>query len=348
MAPKILSMLLRNKYLSLIFFLCLFLFNFSCTADEGRGYPQQIDYLVNNPNGGYIALAQAGLDAWDIGLDSNRATGIFRNITLGYAYNPPNWITVTGANCEGGGISRSLQENCPFAENGVIGVCLLHVYSDIETKGQIRDSTIMVLDTFLTDIMYSDAEKLSVFIHEVGHCLGLQHWGNTDDTDSAIEPGTLAQKTAHVMYPNLSGADVPANAEIASLKAVYEDCASAQEEGIDCYNPISLDNISNCNISFEAGDLTVPYADYENYAPCYYSQRVITYLEEHAYERVYHLRFPEFTVSSSIGFGFSTGERYKKGEPVRGPSDLIIYYMKEKLNHNGLEKSFEEKIIRKF
>ncbi len=175
------------------------------TKDEGIDTTTLILlFLLLNPpasaNQTYVDRSNAGLTAWNANLVTNTLTN---DRTLGnssFAHNPANWITVSDSTCNVVGVPTSLSGACPLT-GGVIGVCETRFLS----TGEIVDSTLLILTSFQTDTSVADAEKQSVFTHEIGHCLGLKH-----TTDSA-----------NVMFANTSGANSPSSSELAAIADAY-------------------------------------------------------------------------------------------------------------------------------
>ncbi len=156
-----------------------------------------------------LSRVAQGLDAWQLGL-ANGVTAGARSIgDNATAHNPPNWITVTSANCAGRGVPASMSANCPLSTGtgGVFGACEVRMSAD----GRIVDSTILILDWFQNDPAVSDGEKASVAVHELGHCLGLKHTASI----------------ANVMYPTTLGANAPSAAELSAAAEAYKPSVQA-------------------------------------------------------------------------------------------------------------------------
>ena len=319
--------------------LCLFLTFMglpNCLVDEGKKSPQTYDYVPESPNAQYLAWAQSALAAWNIGLENTDNTSAIRNVTSGYANNPKNWITVANAECDALGLPESIKERC-FETSSAIGVC----YTRSKRDGLILDTTILVLDTHLSGSGPS-TDKLATFIHEVGHCLGLQHWGNADATDSGEEPGAMADFQTHVMYPTSGPANIPHAEEINSIQAVYNTdpagCGDTNPDD-DCVDPRDLPNIDECS---QGGVIEIPavtHGVYETYYPCYYSQ-VKTSETTFSEKRVHHKNFPYFTISGSIGNAGIRGEMPERGEAIEGEVFERAYIMRS----DGTEDHYAGKI----
>ena len=167
------------------------------------------NYRINTPNSTFMSRANAGLSAWEIGLQED-ITGNSRNFSG--PYDPTNWITVSGSNCIANGVPGSLTSDCPLTDS-VIGVCEIRYYNEGAYIGKIADSTLIILNTFMESTDYSNEEKLSVFTHEIGHCIGFKHSNSTSD----------------IMYFNTNGANIPSTEEKSAANEVYvpEPCCTA-------------------------------------------------------------------------------------------------------------------------
>ncbi len=140
------------------------------------------------------------LNAWQIGLPNANVSSV-RSSGSGSSANPRNWISV---GCEGPGLSEADRADClqDFGSgSNTIGTCS-YWYSP--SSGEILSTTTLLRESYLTGSSnYSD--KLSVIIHEIGHCIGLKHWPTRD----------------HVMYGSTAGADLPAPGELAAVAEAY-------------------------------------------------------------------------------------------------------------------------------
>ena len=304
-----------------------------CTGNESRYSKQVLDVIIDTPNIQYQNLVESALSDWDIGLENNSKMGLLRNITPGYAYNPQNWITVADSNCNAKGIPYALRtpERCTLAQDRTIGLCFVTAYASGPQKGQIIHTTIIVKDTILEGTTYSDMEKKAIFVHEIGHCIGLQHWGNTQTSDSPLEPSCSFcsnPHVTHVMYPSTAGNNVPYQKEKEAVQAVYADpagCSSANPSG-NCVKPMDLPDFDSCSKRSEA-EPAVSLTDYEDFLPCYYSQSAASESNlEH--ERHYNPHFPEFTLSGSIGNSYTHGETPQLGKPITGDVMSVLYLFK--------------------
>ena len=158
-------------------------------------------YIGPGTNATFLSRANTGLAAWQIGL-AQGVTGFTRNLDNESGHNPPNWITVTDSTCQARGVPDTLSANCALA-GGVIGICQVRFFTAGEV-GRIVDSTMLQLASFQNGST-SEAEKQSVFTHEIGHCLGLQHSGSTAD----------------IMFASTAGADTPSAGELSSVASAY-------------------------------------------------------------------------------------------------------------------------------
>lgn len=149
-----------------------------------------------------IDRAEQAMEAWQIGLYTGfRAR--YRNAGgAAGTYDPPNWVAIAPRNCMVMGAPGDMRSNCPLASPSVVGVC--QIVNDSIT-GQILNTTMLVARDYQTNENETLANRLSIFIHEFGHCLGLQH----------------SASTADVMYANTSGADTPSAAELSVIQHAY-------------------------------------------------------------------------------------------------------------------------------
>ena len=189
-------------------------------------------YFILNPPATACALqngttlvnrANCGLEAWNIDLAQN-IFGSSRNTSKNFQYNPQNWLTVSDNTCVATGIPPVADlegGTCPLV-GGVIGVCYTRVYTSGSLAGQIVDTTLMLLDTFQNGAD-TEAEKQSVFTHEIGHCLGLQHSGSTAD----------------IMFSDTSGANTPSVDELLSIQSAYDPYLRSPSYQASRYNTTS-------------------------------------------------------------------------------------------------------------
>ncbi len=304
------------------------------------------DTIANNPQIQHLTWANEALNGWDIGLATNRL-GTFRNVTPGYVANPRHWITVADeVTCDALGLPSSFgrSKNGTCALNGnVVGLCSLRIVVGGEDAeiGQIVDTTIAIERGALSDgSLLTSAEKQAIFTHEVGHCLGLQHWGNMKLADSDLEPGNPTAHMTHIMYPKVPSKSsnlitpgqgkTPKAVEIAAIGAIYEGMTggcSSTRRGTTCPSPRSL---RSSNSTKRCGTTTttpnVGHMTYEGYKECYYS--VARRRGVLASDRAYHPYFPTFTISASIGNAFTNEKMPPLGAPIQGEVETFIFAIK--------------------
>ena len=104
-----------------------------------------------------------------------------------------------------------------------MGVCYIRSYIEGPNVGQILDTTILIEReelVSLSAVSGGDGQIKALLTHEIGHCLGLQHWGKISEEDSDEEPGNPTDHRSHIMYPMLISALVdPDEKEIDAIQA---------------------------------------------------------------------------------------------------------------------------------
>lgn len=150
--------------------------------------------ILNNTQSPYdtVATSQEYMDRFDYALTQwnialvTGIRGTSRSLSSFAEYSPKNWGVVTEDGCVGPGVPSSMQgSGCAFNTSGVIGVCQVRFYSN----GEIADTTLLLRKSFQDDsnVSITEAIKRAVWIHEVGHCLGLKHTaGGTAVMNSTI------------------------------------------------------------------------------------------------------------------------------------------------------------------
>ena len=306
-----------------------------CSNDKKQSI-SYIDYVPNNPVIAYLEQTNLALRSWNIGLQTG-VLGTSRNINPGYQANPPNWITVTSqTDCHALGVPLDLRGSdaeC-ILDEGVVGICAVWSYKDGPNAGEIIDTTIIVEREALEDFtMNMELDNIKALLsHEIGHCLGLQHWGSLPDIDedSDVEPGNSSDHQTHIMYPALipstpgmpSTPSTPKNEEITAIREIYDTdpmgCGDANPSG-DCVNPSTLTN-NDCGSATSAAD----HDAYEDFIPCYYTP----VSDQVPPPRLFQPRFPTFHISASIGNAGMRAEVRPPGPPLEGETSVHIYEMR--------------------
>lgn len=215
----------KIKSISVVFLICISsVYSLSCTSGGSNDDEQNLLLLalllyINRdpaPNHTYVQRAAIALEAWNIGL----VTGVFnsnRGTDTSFELSPPNWMTVANSSCNARGVPGNWQGSTCSLTGGVIGVCITRYYTTGDV-GRLVDTTLVMLDTY-QDSSASNADKQSVFTHEVGHCLGLRH----------AEGGGASQCAGVynncIMAPTTAGADDPHSAELTAIDAAYNPIA---------------------------------------------------------------------------------------------------------------------------
>ncbi len=317
-------------------------FSFNCiiqsetSINEGSSdNVSNTDNIIDTSNVTIFSQVIIALAAWDIGLEDTVRYSNTR--TLGTATtraNPVNWITTaTEDNCDYIGIPDVYKEagKCAFSkDNTVIGVCAMRILGD---TGFIIDSTVIInktaYDDFLGTAEARNQEIKSTFIHEIGHCLGLQHWGDTDEPEPAEENFDADYKT-HIMYYSTGVTTYePHEQELAAIKSVYNNdnlsSCNKNDLSVECLDPNTLPNASDC------GDTTIAYGTYETYLPCYYSaNKHDASNPDLVTSRRRQNTFPSFYISSYIGNALTAADKvFPPGAPITGPIREVIYEIKK-------------------
>ncbi len=154
------------------------------------------------PDTDLIERAEQGMTAWQIGLNTGFRSRYRNAGGAAGSYDPPHWMAIASRDCMVMGAPYDMRSDCPLAEASVVGIC--QVINDTLT-GEILNSTILIGRDYQMNEAETLANRVSIFTHEFGHCLGLRHSGSTSD----------------VMYADTSGADQPSAAEIAVIQYAY-------------------------------------------------------------------------------------------------------------------------------
>ena len=145
-----------------------------------------------------IAMAQEALSAWELGLATDQVSA--ERDLRSYPASPRNWITVADSNCESLGVGNP--GSCAGFDGSVLGTC--------DVTFRPSDAAIVhttaVISTRVFDGTRSREQERAVFIHEIGHCLGLAHTATVGE----------------IMYPvENEGVVLPAVPELAAVADAY-------------------------------------------------------------------------------------------------------------------------------
>ena len=340
--------------ISILFFITTILNN-CLDTDLYDEHDQKVDNINYNPDIKILNLIKSSLsnNYWQIDLKVDNI-GYNRNYTKfkTRAMNPKNWITITDDNCEAMGVPQSIKDNCIFKKSStILALCYVRGYGlNSSNVGQIIDTTILIRRENFSNLLLSDDFKRSIVVHEIGHCLGLQHWGKIDKTEkSGLEPEDYISQNLHIMYPQLNNQKkiIPNYYEQKAIQAVYantdfESCSNINKNK-GCINPKNLSNIENCNLDPNVPP-NIPVKIYETYLPCYFSN-VRNENDENTRNFNYQPTFPEFYISASIGNGLTTDENIinslEPGQLIEKDASVIDTYYYIKSTDDGFNEIIE-------
>ncbi|MEM7155208.1 MAG: matrixin family metalloprotease [Myxococcota bacterium] len=175
--------------------------------DEGTTTSTSNDDAAEDDSGGPIecdgdpdltAMAQEALAVWQIGLATDQVSA--ERDLRSYPASPRNWITVADSDCEALGVGNP--SSCTGFDGSVLGTC--------DVTFRPSDAAIVhttaVISTRVFDGTRSHEQERAVFIHEIGHCLGLAHTATVGE----------------IMYPvENEGVVMPAELELAAVADAY-------------------------------------------------------------------------------------------------------------------------------
>lgn len=232
----------KHIKLSLSLLLCAFMLTACLYNDWTESYEQvsgaeRLLYLAliqdPAPVAEYQSRAQVGLSSWQIDLDTGLSSNS-RTTNTGFVMQPANWITTAGSSCNARGIPSEWQGGVCSLEDGVIGLCITRYQtsSSSDTDGKLLDTTLVILDSYQASNSVSNAEKQSVFTHEIGHCLGLAHTSSTISSCDSSSTVNVINYTCSgtalncIMYFNTDGANTPNTDEVTAIQAAYQPLAA--------------------------------------------------------------------------------------------------------------------------
>ncbi len=290
-----------------------------------------------NPNPYFLNLIQESLsdENWPIGLNTN-ILGQYRDLS-NYASvpaNPKNWITITDNECNALGVPQNIKDNCEFQKDpSIAGLCYYRSYglNNVDRKGEIIDTTILIRKDIFLNTSFKNSYKKSIVIHELGHCLGLQHWGNGGLSDEVSgqepipNPGEASLNT-HIMYPFVTSiATMPSFSEKLAVANVYSSgddgsCNSTQPN-LPCVNPLNLGNVRDCNKDPVVAS-SIPYSIYETNLPCYFNM-IKDDVGQNIPFLTYQKNFPKFSISNSLGNSVMLAEEVAPFKSSKEPSESL-------------------------
>ena len=176
----------------------IFIFTANCAVVPGRSAQQIIQGVPDE-------YASAALNAWEgVQFDTALVEQISDRAIENSAGNSKIWVTTVNDNCVAPGIDREL---CNFGAQ-TIAICQVQYF---RRSGIIQTAIIYLREMYIKSEGFSDSEKKATLIHEIGHCIGLQHWTE----------GASTEARQNIMYPFLTDRIKPSSEEIAAVKDVY-------------------------------------------------------------------------------------------------------------------------------
>ena len=174
----------------------------------------------NNTNDNlHLQWTKQALSAWNLNLDTslkanslNEIPGENTNGTKNSSLVAKNFITI---------------DTLSDQPSTVVGLCEIGYYSSGSYVGLIAQTTLTIRKSYLLSTTISNNHKLSAFIHEIGHCLGLRHSDDSPALSCTASMNTSISNTQQcVMYSSISPKSVaiilPSKEELTAIKSVYK------------------------------------------------------------------------------------------------------------------------------
>ena len=190
--------------------------------------------------------ASAALEAWGVPFKSGLIEQISDRAIANSAGDSRIWVTTADDNCRAPGINREL---CNFGPQ-TIAICQVRYYRETNI---IQTAIIYLRERYINDPDFSDTQKKATLIHELGHCIGLQHW---------TEDGVQAARQ-NIMYPFLTDRVKPSSEELDAVAYVYPSGGTESREPLQAHAPRYADGsrrqaVTNPSVIFTsaAGNLS--------------------------------------------------------------------------------------------